>query len=88
MVDQITAFKCSLTGRVFEDPLDATACEFRTHITRFVSNMPSKSEIGAAKEIAEWLAHNLTGSIYPSAIENFLLAADYLRSHREELSQR
>ncbi len=88
MVDEITAFRCSFTAKVFEDPLDATACEFRTLIRRFVTHMPSKGEIGTASDIAEWLAHNLTGTIYPTAVENFLQAADYLRQHREQLKLR
>lgn len=88
MVDEVTAFKCSLTGQFFENPREAARCEFRTMMRRFVSQMPSPTVGSDAKELADWLSSNLEGGIYMGAVSRFFEVADYLRTNRETLSSR
>jgi hypothetical protein len=88
MIEEIKAYKCPLTGRLFEDPREATRCEFGALMRRFASQMPSGEGIHDAKAVADWLSSNLGSSIYQSAETKFLDVADYLRAHRETLCSR
>jgi hypothetical protein len=88
MVEKIEAYKCGLTGKIFEDQRDATRSEFRSLMRRFVTQMPSGDEVTNAASVADWLSSNLEGGIYHSAVTKFLEVADYLRANRETLCSR
>lgn len=88
MVDEVTAFKCTFTGKLFADPREATRSEFSALMRRFAGQMPSGEGIHDAKAVADWMSNNLGCHIYQGAIDKFLEVADYLRNNRETLCSR
>lgn len=82
-MQQVTAFKCERSGRIFEYEKFARRSEFNWLIRDVSRHIPNPERgLISGEEIMEWLADKLEGGIYPSALPALLKAVEYLVEHR------
>jgi len=85
MMTEIKAYKCAMTGSIFECERDARRSEFRAMVRQIGGAMGAMGSVNSI-DIMEWLARNMEGGIYPNAIDKFIAAAKYLEEHRDTLA--
>ena len=80
MVERVDAYKCGVTGAVFEDKARAIKSEFRAKMKRAGNHLPSMGSIKPG-DIMDWLAHNIESGIYPLALPELQEALQYWRDN-------
>lgn len=83
----IEAFKCEHTGAVFETDVQAARSEFRALMRKAADHLPAMGSI-APKDIFDWLAGNLIGAPYVSALPALMEALTYLQQNRVTIDDR
>lgn len=83
----IEAYKCDLTGGVYESRSRARRSEFTAMMKRVGGSLPSMGSIESVK-IMEWLAGNIESDIYPTVVDKIREALDYYVEHRETIKNR
>lgn len=76
---RIEAFKCELTGGIYEDQRRAVESEFKAMMKRVGGSLPSMGSI-SADSIMECLASSINSEIYPTVIDKLQAALNYYQS--------
>ena len=75
---KIEAFKCELTGALYEDQRRAAESEFRAMMKRIGGSLPAMGSVNSTG-IMEWLAGSIDSEIYP-VIDKLQAALDYYQN--------
>lgn len=77
----IEAFKCEMTGGIYETPRRAASSEFRAMMKRIGGSLPAMGSVNSY-EIMNWLASNIESGIYPTVFDRLKEALDYFEANR------
>lgn len=79
-MQKIQAFKCEVTGGVFDQPEYAARSEFKAMMRKAGNQLPCLGSIDP-KTIMDWLTSALQSNIYPSATKTLMEALKYFHAH-------
>jgi hypothetical protein len=81
MVKEIKAFKCEITGGVFEDRERAVNQEFRSMMGQVGGSLPSWGSINPI-EMMKWISTQIESGAYPLVEDKLLDALNWWKDHR------
>jgi hypothetical protein len=80
MVEQINAYKCEVTGAVFEDKQRAIRSEFRARMRQAAGCLPAMGSINP-RDILDWMSSNIESGVYPNFLGELQEALAYWREN-------
>lgn len=81
MVDEIKAFKCGITGNIFESQKRAVNSEFRAMMGQAGGSLPCWGSINSV-EMMHWIASQIESGAYPTVLDKLLDALNYYKENR------
>lgn len=78
---KIEAYKCELTGGVYEDRERAVRSEFIAMMKSIGGSLPHMGSVNSTF-IMEWLAGHIESEIYPTVLDKLVSALEYYRKNR------
>lgn len=77
---EIKAYKCELTGQIFDEEARARQYEFRSMMKSIGRSLPHMGSVNSAS-VMEWLADNITSRAYPAVADKLTEALSYYAKH-------
>jgi hypothetical protein len=84
MVEKIDAYKCDVTGAIFEDRQRAIKSEFRARMKRVGGGLPAMGSVEPSS-ILDWLASKIESGIYPNVLGELQEALQYWHDNNVSL---
>lgn len=82
----IEAYKCEVTGGIYETKRRAASSEFRAMMKRVGGSLPAMGSVSPI-EIMDWLGSNIESNIYPNVFGQLKDALDYFEANRETITK-
>ena len=83
---KVDAYKCEMTGQIFEDPVRAARSEFRSMMKGVGGSLPHMGSVNSTS-IMEWLADNIASEVYPTVADKLHAALGYYSEHLRPLKR-
>ena len=79
---KIEAYKCELTGGLYEDRERAVRSEFKAMMKGIGGSLPHMGSVNSSA-IMEWLAGHIESEIYPTVLDKLITALEYYKANRK-----